>query len=461
MKNIKKILASALSASMLFSGAAAIAAPQSTEDIQILYNTGYIDAGDTKPINKDGRVMIPFRAALEQMGATVDYEDTTKLVTAKKDETTIKFTLLDDTIYIDNSGVSSELKMDVPMIVENDRTLVPIRFISSALGMNVGWDGDRQAVLIMDAEALSEELHNAMPNMRKLTELQKAANYNEENIEFTIAVKAEALELTVDASMDYKKGTNVQGLTLNIKNLSFNAGGETVKLENAKAECVIAGGKIYIKTDAVEKAAKSVSSPALTAAAAMMKRDTWFNIDVAAMLDNLPLPDTMKNMYIGMLSTGEVDLDTMLDNAISVYIPDADETLTYTDMIKPAMMINIYKKTDKCISVTEKEGKAYSVALKMDTKDLEDIVYELGSYSSVEDDGMEHFADVIKLNMDVKSDADENNLNSAMNLKIDLDGSGVSFEFNMTDTAKTNENLEEPEIPSDSQNINELLSILQ
>lgn len=41
---------------------------------------------------------------------------------------------MDDTIYVDNNGSESTVKMDTPMIIVDDRTLVPIRFMSNAFG---------------------------------------------------------------------------------------------------------------------------------------------------------------------------------------------------------------------------------------------------------------------------------------------------------------------------------------
>ena len=41
-------------------------------EIHIVYNDKVVKYDDVKPVNTDGRVMIPFRAALENMGASVD-----------------------------------------------------------------------------------------------------------------------------------------------------------------------------------------------------------------------------------------------------------------------------------------------------------------------------------------------------------------------------------------------------
>ena len=82
---MKKIIALALIAAMAMPCAVNAQAAdrisgiyESTKDhseIHILYNDTVVQYEDVKPVNTDGRVMIPFRAALESMGATVDYND--------------------------------------------------------------------------------------------------------------------------------------------------------------------------------------------------------------------------------------------------------------------------------------------------------------------------------------------------------------------------------------------------
>ena len=98
-------------------------------EIHIVYNDKVVKYDDVKPVNTDGRVMIPFRAALENIWAqALIYDDSSRLVTAKKGDTTIKFTLMDDTIYVDNNGSESTVKMDTPMIIVDDRTLCSYSF---------------------------------------------------------------------------------------------------------------------------------------------------------------------------------------------------------------------------------------------------------------------------------------------------------------------------------------------
>lgn len=51
-------------------------------------------------------------------------------------------------VYVNDT----EMVTDAPIIIENDRTLVPVRAISEYLDYNVDWDGDAQKVTIAKDE---------------------------------------------------------------------------------------------------------------------------------------------------------------------------------------------------------------------------------------------------------------------------------------------------------------------
>ena len=74
--NMKKIIAAAVVASMVVPCFSVSAAERVKEvsrvygdksEIHIVYNDKVVKYDDVKPVNTDGRVMIPFRAALENM----------------------------------------------------------------------------------------------------------------------------------------------------------------------------------------------------------------------------------------------------------------------------------------------------------------------------------------------------------------------------------------------------------
>lgn len=107
---------------------------------------------DVPPIIIEGRTLVPLRAIFETLGATVNWEAETRTITAVKDQKTIVLTI-DDKVAFKNQ---QQIDLDVPAMIIEARTLVPIRFISESLGAAVSWCGETRTVSIVAAAALSE-----------------------------------------------------------------------------------------------------------------------------------------------------------------------------------------------------------------------------------------------------------------------------------------------------------------
>ena len=98
------------------------------------------------------RTMVPLRFIAEAFDADVSYDN--GVVTIVKDknvfETTIgtrKYTL---------NGVEKE--MDTESVILNDRTMVPVRVIVEAFGMNVDWNGEKREVTITRGKARRDKV---------------------------------------------------------------------------------------------------------------------------------------------------------------------------------------------------------------------------------------------------------------------------------------------------------------
>ncbi len=97
----------------------------------------------------DSVTYVPLRAYSEIMGAeSVEWNAKTRTATVKKDETQIKIT--DGTSFVDASGRIFFCPTGIRNI--GDRLYVPIRALSSALSLDVEWDGDTRSVLISESQ---------------------------------------------------------------------------------------------------------------------------------------------------------------------------------------------------------------------------------------------------------------------------------------------------------------------
>lgn len=120
------------------------------------YIVGYADNDisvilDGTPIEFDvppqiigDRTMVPLRKIFEAMGANVEWNNDTQTVTATKNNEQVIATIDSTTVYI---GGEPKV-LDVPPMIVNDRTLVPVRFVAESFGANVEWDDNEQIVYI-------------------------------------------------------------------------------------------------------------------------------------------------------------------------------------------------------------------------------------------------------------------------------------------------------------------------
>ena len=137
----KKISMVLLSLVMVFNTCAIVG--YADGDISVTLN-GEVLTFDVPPQLIDNRTMVPLRKIFEAMGAIVDWNNDTRTVTATKGDERVIATIDSKNVYI--SGETKTL--DVPPMVVNDRTLVPVRFVAEAFGANVNWDEGTRTVVI-------------------------------------------------------------------------------------------------------------------------------------------------------------------------------------------------------------------------------------------------------------------------------------------------------------------------
>ncbi len=99
---------------------------------------------ETPPVMEDDRVLVPMRFLFEQMGAEVTWDDATQTATAVLNNKSVTFSIDDTEAEVNNSAVT----MDVPARLINDKTMVPLRFLSEELGYTVTWDDAANTAII-------------------------------------------------------------------------------------------------------------------------------------------------------------------------------------------------------------------------------------------------------------------------------------------------------------------------
>ena len=127
-------------------------------DIKIVVN-GNLLYTDAAPVVIDDRTMLPIRAICEALGCNVQWDASAQTAVVSN---------LIDIIYIQigigyitktsrHSNVLSRIEVEVPPLIIDERTLVPVRAIAESLGAAVKWDGDANMVYIDTSAAYMDE----------------------------------------------------------------------------------------------------------------------------------------------------------------------------------------------------------------------------------------------------------------------------------------------------------------
>lgn len=110
---------------------------------------------DVVPQIIDGRVMVPIRGVLENLGALVKWDDETQTVSARKSSKTVSLEIGSNDVTLDKgetnddgSAKTETIQTDVAAQLVSDRTLVPLRVISEAMGYSVDWNDETYTVSI-------------------------------------------------------------------------------------------------------------------------------------------------------------------------------------------------------------------------------------------------------------------------------------------------------------------------
>ena len=122
-------------------------------DVKVILDGNEVYFPDAKPfIDERDRVLVPIRFVSEALGSMVDWENETRTAIIKQNDDEIRYTVYKPMAYINGEMVV----MDTYGILKDQRTMVPIRFISELLGCTVVWDKNTSTVVITSPKEVTE-----------------------------------------------------------------------------------------------------------------------------------------------------------------------------------------------------------------------------------------------------------------------------------------------------------------
>lgn len=115
-----------------------------TERISVTVD-GLPVAFDAQPIIQNGRILVPLRAIAEALSIMVTWDGATQTVYATDGKTSVRLQTGNKIAYCNENPIS----LDVPPLIVNGRTLIPLRFFSEAFNCKVMWSDSENSVRIM------------------------------------------------------------------------------------------------------------------------------------------------------------------------------------------------------------------------------------------------------------------------------------------------------------------------
>lgn len=173
--------------------------------LSVQLNGAYVHFADAQPEKVNGRVMVPFRAIAEVLGAEVDYN--AGAITAKKNGQTLAFSLGGKQLTITDDSTGKVIKttaVDSAPYKKGGRTYVPVRFFAEAFGLTVQWDQDMQTAVLYDRAALVNDIDSKFTVLNKWIKAQPSTeNAKTLRTVATIGAAYTAFD-TIDGNKDYK-----------------------------------------------------------------------------------------------------------------------------------------------------------------------------------------------------------------------------------------------------------------
>ena len=150
---MKKLFTIVLALTLAFSFTTVFA-----EDSITVLLDGEAIAFDVQPQIINSRTMVPMRAIFTALGAQVEWVEEHRLIVATKDTSIIAMMIDAPVMHIGDleSNEQKQVELDSPPVIVDSRTLVPVRAISDALGVNVDWDADTRTVLLYSENYVPE-----------------------------------------------------------------------------------------------------------------------------------------------------------------------------------------------------------------------------------------------------------------------------------------------------------------
>jgi len=176
----------------------AVAAQAGT--VNIIVNGDTVAFPDAQPyINEDNRTMVPVRFISQQLGGEVSWDEAAQTVNIKYYQLAISIPIGDKYAYL----AGKKIELDTSAVIKDNRTMVPLRFVSEALGAKVLYNSTYSSVRISNRYDFSDVLerngqYKSAPSLTIDRQKKYAAVVETNRGTFTLELFADRAPLAVN-----------------------------------------------------------------------------------------------------------------------------------------------------------------------------------------------------------------------------------------------------------------------
>ncbi len=117
------------------------------DPIVLVVNGDTVETTEMPPIILNGRTMVPAREFFEKLGASVNWDNNARRVIIEYEGERIVLTIDSRTVYVGDNSTTIAPEDPAPKII-NDKTMIPVRFVTEEFGFVVEWINETRTVKI-------------------------------------------------------------------------------------------------------------------------------------------------------------------------------------------------------------------------------------------------------------------------------------------------------------------------
>lgn len=132
------------------------------EEVYLFVNSEKINDLTMPPIILNGYTLVPIREIFEPLGASVEWIKDTEEIEIIYKNNNLKIKVGNKNTILNNNNF--EMLIEPKLI--NSKTMIPVRFVSEALGLNVEWKGDTREINISEKIVIESNLNGNLESIK-------------------------------------------------------------------------------------------------------------------------------------------------------------------------------------------------------------------------------------------------------------------------------------------------------